>query len=44
MAEVDPAAGRWEDGGYTDAESNWQYLRRLLDNALEDKSDAPPLP
>ncbi len=47
MAEVDPGAERWDDdGGYShsDPESNWQYLRQLWDTALEDESDAPPLP
>jgi hypothetical protein len=45
MAEIDPNAERWEDDGYSrESESNWEYLRRLWDTALEDEADAPPLP
>jgi hypothetical protein len=46
MAEIDPDAERLDDdGGYSyEPESNWQFLRRLWDNALEDEADAPPLP
>lgn len=50
MAEVDPDALRDDDRGDYDSryepppETNWEYLRRLWDTALEDESDAPPLP
>jgi hypothetical protein len=44
MAEVDPDADYWH-GRYDDeAESHWQYIRRLWDTALEEEADAPPLP
>jgi hypothetical protein len=50
MADVDPDALRDDDRGDYDPryelppETNWEYLRRLWDTALEDESDAPPLP
>jgi hypothetical protein len=43
MADVDPDAERWDDN-YNGSETNWQFLQRLWDTALEEESEAPPIP
>jgi hypothetical protein len=44
MGDIDPKADRW-DGRYDDdSETNWEYLHRLWDTALEEDADPAPLP
>jgi hypothetical protein len=40
MGDVDPNAERWDYGD----ETNWEYVRRLWDIALEEETNPPPLP
>jgi len=37
---------RWEEDTYgrEDTETNWQYVQRLWDTALEEQADPPPFP
>lgn len=47
LGEIDPDAPRWDEsyGRYEGPdETNWQYLERLWDTALEEEADAPPFP
>lgn len=43
IANVDPNAPRWDDS-YNGDETNWQFLQGLWDHALEEESEAPPIP
>jgi len=43
MAEVDPHGARW-DNNYNGDETNWEHLQSLWDTALEEESEAPPVP
>jgi hypothetical protein len=40
---IKPDDLRWDDYGNRQL-TNWEYLRRLWDEAMEDDDDAPPLP
>jgi hypothetical protein len=45
LGEIDPDASRWaEYDRYEEPETNWQYVERLWDTALEEEADAPPFP
>lgn len=46
LGGIDPGATRWdgEYDRYDEPETNWQYVERLWDTALEEEADAPPFP
>jgi len=45
LGEIDPDASRWSEyDRYEEVETNWQYVQRLWDAALEEEADAPPFP
>lgn len=45
LGGIDPEASRWDEyDRYDEHETNWQYVQRLWDTALEDEADAPPFP
>jgi len=45
LGEIDPDASRWDEyDRYEEHETNWQYVERLWDTALEEEADAPPFP
>jgi hypothetical protein len=45
LGDIDPDASRWDEyDRYEELETNWQYVERLWDTALEEEADAPPFP
>src|SRR6185312_17002590 len=44
MAKVDPDAPRWDEYDGEESETNWQYVQRLWDTALEEEGNAPSFP
>ena len=45
LGGIDPDATRWHEYDRDEEpETNWQYVERLWDTALEEEADAPPFP
>jgi hypothetical protein len=45
IGAIDPDTSRWDEyDRYEEPETNWQYVARLWDTALEEEADAPPFP
>lgn len=45
LGGINPDDSRWDEyDRYEEVETNWQYVERLWDTALEEEAEAPPLP